>query len=88
LSEACARRGIPLVGAHDAAADAEATGRLLYHVFSEVPAILDRSLGTVLAWQRRTEADQWADYNVWRSKQPEIEVAAKKPKAKARRGTK
>jgi DNA polymerase III epsilon subunit-like protein len=88
LSEACARRGIPLVGAHDAAADAEATGRLLYHVFSEVPAILDQSLGTVLAWQRRTEADQWADYNVWRSKQPEVEVEkakAAKKKSKKRR---
>lgn len=71
LEAACARRGIPIVGAHDALVDAEATGRLLYHVFSELPAIVDQSLGTVLAWQRRTEADQWADFNVWRSKQAE-----------------
>lgn len=85
LSAACARRGIPLIGAHDAAADAEATGRLLYHVLSEVPAILDQSLGTVLAWQRRTEADQWADYNVWRSKQPEVEVEKPEKKSKRKR---
>jgi DNA polymerase III alpha subunit (gram-positive type) len=88
LSEACARRGIPLVGAHDAAADAEATGHLLYRVLSEVPAVVDQSLGTVLAWQRRTEADQWADFNVWRLKQHEAEVektkVEKKPKAKKR----
>lgn len=84
LSAACARRGIPLVGAHDAAADAEATGRLLYHVLSEVPAILDQSLGTVLAWQRREEADQWANFNDWRVKQHEAELEKakieKKPK--------
>jgi DNA polymerase III epsilon subunit-like protein len=89
LSAACARRGISLVGAHDAAADAEATGHLLYHVLSEIPAILDQSLGTVLAWQRRAEADEWANYNAWRCKQPEAELeeaqAAKKPKSKARR---
>lgn len=89
LEAACARRGIPLVGAHDAAADAEATGHLLYHVLSEVPAIVDQSLGTVLAWQRRTEADQWADFNVWRSKQHEAEVekakAEKTPKARKAR---
>lgn len=91
LSAACARRGIPLVDAHDALADAVATGHLLYHVLSEVSAIVDQSLGTVLAWQRRTEADQWADFNVWRSKQPEAELektkakAAKKPKAKRAR---
>ena len=87
LSEACARRGIVLVGAHDAAADAEATGYLLYHVLSEVPAIVDQSLGTVLAWQRRAEADQWADYNVWRCKQHEAELAVqakKKPSSKKR----
>lgn len=89
LSAACTRRGIPLVGAHDAAADAEATGRLLYHVLSEVPQIVDQSLGTVLAWQRRTEADQWADFNKWRSEQHEAEAekatAAKKPKPKPAR---
>jgi DNA polymerase-3 subunit alpha (Gram-positive type) len=74
LEAACARRGIPLVGAHDAEVDAEATGHLLYHVLSEVPEIVDQSLGTVLAWQRRTEADQWAGFNVWRCKQHEAEV--------------
>lgn len=84
LEAACARRGIPLVGAHDAAADAEATGKLLYHVLSEVPQVVDQSLGTVLAWQMRTEADQWANYNDYRLKQHEAEVekVAKKPKRK------
>lgn len=89
LSAACARRGIPLVGAHDAAADAEATGRLLYHVLSEVPQVVDQSLGTVLAWQRRTEADQWADFNDWRVRQHEAELekvkAEKKPKTRAKK---
>jgi DNA polymerase III epsilon subunit-like protein len=78
LEAACARRGIPLVGAHDAAADAEATGRLLYHVFSEVAQIVDQSLGTVLARQQRTEADQWANFNKWRSEQHEAEAAKAK----------
>ena len=86
LSAACARRGISLIGAHDAGADAEATGHLLYHVLSEVPAVVDQSLGTVLAWQRRTEADQWAGFNVWRSKQHEAEVAkAEKTSEKPKR---
>jgi DNA polymerase III epsilon subunit-like protein len=92
LEAACARRGIPLVGAHHAAADAEAAGRLLYHVLSEVPQIVDQSLGTVLAWQRRTEADQWANFNVWRCAQREVELektkvaggVKKKPKPKRR----
>jgi DNA polymerase-3 subunit epsilon len=72
LTSACERRGIKLKGgAHDAAVDAEATGRLLYHVFSEVPAIVDASLGTVIAWQRRAEADQWENFNKWRASQPD-----------------
>lgn len=85
LSAACARRGIALEKAHDAAADAEATGHLLYHVLSEVPAIVDQSLGSVLAWQMRTAADQWADFNVWRSNQAEI---VEKMKAKAAKNLK
>jgi DNA polymerase-3 subunit epsilon len=71
LEAACARRGIPIVGAHDAAVDAEATGRLLYHVFSEVPAIVDLSVGEALAWQRHAEAEQWVNFNTWRAKQAE-----------------
>lgn len=69
LGAACARRGIPLPGAHDALADATATGRLLYHVFSEVPALVDASLGAAISWQRRTEAQQWHDFNKWRATQ-------------------
>jgi DNA polymerase III epsilon subunit-like protein len=69
LEAACKRRSIPLVGAHDALADAEATGRLLYHVLSEVPAALDARLGAVLGWQRRAEADQWESFNEYLARQ-------------------
>jgi DNA polymerase III alpha subunit (gram-positive type) len=71
LEAACKRRRIPLVGVHDALADAEATGRLLYHVFEQVPALLDAHLGGILEWQLGAQAAQWGDYNSWLSKQPE-----------------
>jgi len=70
LESACKRRGIKLKGgAHDAEVDAEATGKLLYHVFSEVPAVVDANLGYALTWQRCAEAEQWANFNTWRSSQ-------------------
>lgn len=86
LEAACKRRGIKLEKAHDASSDAEAAGHLLYHVFSEIPQILDQSLGTVLAWQWRTEADQWADFNKWRSEQQEAERAKEKAETKPKQG--
>lgn len=70
LEAACARRGISIANAHDAEVDAEATGKLLYHVFSEVPAVVDANLGYALTWQRCAEAEQWANFNTWRSSQP------------------
>jgi len=69
LSAACARRGIVLEGAHRAAADAEAAGRLLFH-----PSL--RALGgsstisEVLRRQSATAADQQADFERWRASQP------------------
>jgi len=36
-----------------------------------MPSAVDATLGAVLAAQRRAEADQWENFNEWRSKQPQ-----------------
>lgn len=77
LEAACQRRGVKIEGAHDASVDAEAAGRLFYKIAPEIPAVGERSawLGTMLAWQRRVEADEWERFNVWLSQQPPREAA-------------
>lgn len=75
LEAACARRGITIAKAHDAAADAEAAGRLFYMIVPETdwarlgdydPGIL----GQLLAWQRHEESSEWFRFSEWRAAQP------------------
>lgn len=75
LEAACERRGIVVGKAHDAGADAEATGRLFYRVVAEFygkgpAAEIQPLLGPLLEQQRILEAQQWRDFYLWLSKQP------------------
>lgn len=79
LEAACARRGIEITKAHDAAADAEAAGRLFYRVVPETDWAKGddhepNSLGQLLAWQRHVESDEWYRFMEWLAAQPPREV--------------
>lgn len=69
LEAACKRHGIELAEAHSAGADARAAGELLYKLGRQVLP-KHYTMGDLLAWQRRQEAEQWADHMAWRSKLP------------------
>jgi DNA polymerase-3 subunit epsilon len=69
LEAACKRHGIELGKAHDAGADAKAAGELFYKLGrAEFPT--GYTMGSVLSWQRRVEAEEWARFNAWLSQQP------------------
>jgi DNA polymerase-3 subunit epsilon len=74
LSAACARHGVELGGAHDAGADARAAGELLY-VLGRKTFPKHYTMGALLSWQRREEADEWARFMGWLSQQPPREEA-------------
>ncbi len=75
LTAVCERRGITLEGAHRATADAEAAGRLLYS--PDIRAALgDQTIGEVLRRQTIRAAEQDADFEAWRARQPKQEGAA------------
>lgn len=73
LSAVCERHGIDLVGAHGALADARAAGQVFYRLAPE--QLAGRTLVEALRWQRHQEADSWADFWTWKSRQPPREVA-------------
>lgn len=74
LEAACGRRGLKIAKAHDAAADAEAAGRLFYKVVPEHTAPLmfseEPSVGWLLREQRLVEANEAFRFWQWLSKQP------------------
>jgi DNA polymerase III epsilon subunit-like protein len=75
LSAACERHGVTLLDAHSAAADAEATGQLLFKLGqNELPAAY--SLGQLIGYCRRSEVDEWCRFNEWLSRQPPREAGA------------
>lgn len=75
LEAACERRGIELSKAHDAAADAEAAGRLFFRVVREkLGAGQVATVGEMLVEQRQLEAHQWGDFFSWLARQPAREA--------------
>lgn len=73
LSAACSRHGVELIGAHDALADAIATGKLFYKLAPIVYSTWvdgPATIGQVLQEQRIQEAREWFRFNEWRSRQP------------------
>lgn len=64
LGDICAHLGIPLDGAHRAANDAEATGRLLLAMAPQMPA----SYGELVRVQVRYAAQQDVDLAIWRGR--------------------
>jgi len=77
LSAAAARHGVKLDKAHDAEADARAAGELFYMLGPQVFVGGGTwTLGQVLRWQRVAEAEEWARFMGWLSKQPPREAVA------------
>lgn len=77
LEAAAARHGVKLDKAHDAEADARAAGELFYRLGPQVFSVGEAwSLGQVLRWQRVAEAEEWARFMGWLSKQPPREAQA------------
>lgn len=80
LSAACERHGVLLENAHSAEDDAKAAGHL-FHVlipkmaWAGVAPHREPSLGHVLTWMRKQEADQWADFQGWLANQLPLESA-------------
>lgn len=71
LENAAARHGVKLDKAHDAGSDARAAGELFYLLGQRL--FVGESvwtLGKVLHRQMRSEADEWARFNLWVSQQP------------------
>lgn len=65
LGDVCARRGIPLEGAHDAKADAIATGRVL---FTMVKDIGDLTMSELLRQQSSHAETQNRRFAAWRAR--------------------
>ncbi len=73
LEPTCARHGVALTNAHNAEADARAAGELFYKL---APNEFHKhaTLGAVLAWQRRAEAEEWFRFNDWLSRKQKEEA--------------
>lgn len=75
LGAACARHGIELAEAHSAGADARAAGELFYKLGRQTfPK--HYTMGQLLIWQRREEAEEWGRFMTWLSAQPPRAEAA------------
>jgi DNA polymerase-3 subunit epsilon len=72
LEAACKRRGIEISGAHNAQADAIATGALL---FTFRKTLGDLTICEVLRRQENHRVSQEREFEEWRSKQPPLETA-------------
>jgi DNA polymerase III epsilon subunit-like protein len=69
LEAACARHGVALTEAHSAEADARAAGQLFFKLGrATFPSVY--TMGRLLTWQRREEAQQWAEHMAWRASLP------------------
>ena len=69
LGVACERHGIVLTEAHSASADARAAGELFYKLGRQtLPK--HYTMGQLLIWQRREEAEEWGRFMTWLSNQP------------------
>lgn len=64
LGDVCARMEVPLVQAHRAAGDAEATGKVLLGLSAKMP----RTYGELVRLQRQASARHEADMAVWRNR--------------------
>lgn len=64
LVDVCKRLGIPLEQAHRAAGDAEAAGRVLYALASQMP----KPYGELIRLQAQYSARQEAEFAAWRSR--------------------
>lgn len=73
LEATCARHGIVLTKAHDAGADAQACGELLFKI-GKTAIASGRTLGALLGKQLAAEAASWVDHWQWRANQPPIEL--------------
>lgn len=74
LATVCERHGVELDKAHDAAADAKAAGRLFYKLGrATFPKVY--TMGSVLGWQRRTEAEEWIRFYGWLASKPPLPEA-------------
>lgn len=68
LENACRRRGIDLVDAHAAAADAQAAGELMVQLAAETENA-QIQIGRVLQIQADLAAIQWLDFEHWKDRQ-------------------
>ncbi len=69
LAAVCERHGVELPKAHDAVSDARSAGLLFYKLGRKTfPKYY--SLGQVLGWQRRTEAEEWIRFYNYVSSNP------------------
>lgn len=73
LEPTCKRHGIDLTDAHDAGADARAAGQLFYKLGRQTFPT-HYTLGSVLGWQRRVEAEEWHRFMSWLANQPPKET--------------
>ena len=71
LPAVCKRHDIELDKAHDAASDAEATGRLLFKIGRELCG--DLTLSELLRRQQTHAVAQEQDFQKWKAKQPPME---------------
>jgi DNA polymerase III alpha subunit (gram-positive type) len=72
LQAACDRLGVALTEAHSAEADARAAGQLFYKL-GRANFPKPYTMGRLLIWQRRQEAEQWGEHMTWRSTLPPME---------------
>lgn len=73
LAAVCERRGVALDGAHRAAADAEAAGRVLYTFTGQVGGL---TLPEILLRQRQHAVAQEREYQEWRARKDAAKDAA------------
>jgi DNA polymerase III epsilon subunit-like protein len=64
--------GVELSKAHDAAADAAAAGHLFYKLMPQIAGREIKTLGHLLLWQRKQEAEDWFRFSDWRAQQPPL----------------
>jgi DNA polymerase III epsilon subunit-like protein len=86
LENTAPRHGVTLSKAHDAGADARATGELFYrvipklhgcdHLRGKLPEPAHLTVGQLICWQRKEEAVEWFRFHDWLSRQPPREAVS------------
>lgn len=76
LTAVCERHGITLTSAHNAESDARAAGEVFYRLMPDAWKQNGlgglATLGNVLQWTRREEANAWFNFHSWLSRQPPL----------------